>query len=460
MSDDYEAEEWYILNDKKENKGPFSLRDIDALYKTKSIVSNSLVWKDGMEEWKALYEVDTLKALLNDAVEEADNIPAITEQNEQQEPPKEPQEETKEEPQEENAQEIDAEELEKLANKALDNIEGRDLLDKNDEDLTEEQKQLKYKLLRKEKKKRYRKNKSKKKWYKAKINSNIYIGGLPQDITAEEIENHFSKCGAIRIDPNTGLHKIKLYKNDDGTNKGDALLSFENLESVDTAIEMLHQSNIRHDAVITVERAHFEQKGEEYRERKRQKIDEVEKKRIQAEKERRFAWNEEQASSIGLKIVILKHMFDPNEAPKDDEAKSNEFFQVIEQDVAQEVQNQCGKIEKIELFRDNPEGVIKIKFENPLSAEQCVDKFNQRVFDGQEIEVIFWDGKTNYKKVSETTQEVDKRVDEFGDWLDDQALPEELKIKKQSSGPEEVIETSEKVVEAPEESTTKPAEGE
>ena len=172
---------------------------------------------------------------------------------------------------------IDNEELEKLANQALLEFEGKDLINRPDEELDEDQKTLKYKLLRKEKKKRYRKNKNKKKWYKAKINSNIYITGLPADVRFEELEDHFSKCGAIRIDPNTGEHKIKIYRNEDNSIKGDALISFESIESVETAVEMLHESNLRVDCKITVECAEFEQKGGEYRERKRQKIDEVEK---------------------------------------------------------------------------------------------------------------------------------------------------------------------------------------
>lgn len=102
---------------------------------------------------------------------------------------------------------------------------------------------------------------------------------------------------------------------------------------METAIEMLHESNIRPDCKITVSPAEFAMKGDEYRERKRQKIDAVEKKRIQAENERRFAWNEEQAASVGLKIVILKHLFNPEETKDNDR-----LVQEIEVDVLTEVE--------------------------------------------------------------------------------------------------------------------------
>lgn len=128
-------------------------------------------------------------------------------------------------------------------------------------------------------------------------------------------------------------NKIKIYRDDNGVPKGDALISFENIESVDTALEMLDESNIRPDFKISVQPAEFEQKGDEYRERKRQKVDVVEKKRIQAENERRFAFNEEQAASVGLKIVVLKHLFDPAEVKNDDRLLSE-----IEVDVKTEIE--------------------------------------------------------------------------------------------------------------------------
>ena len=210
MEDNYEEEEWYVLKDTNENEGPLSLRDIDALYKTHVVRSNTLVWKDGMENWKPLYKVDTLNKLINEAVAEAEHIPDMS--NQAQEPKDttpnkelEKQQVKKQKVEEgKQAQDINdgslppKEEIEEMATKAIEILEGHEgLLDRPDEDLTKEEKQLKQqereKLLRKEKKKRYRKNKAKKKWYKAKINTNIYINGLPPDITADELDDHFAK---------------------------------------------------------------------------------------------------------------------------------------------------------------------------------------------------------------------------------------------------------------------------
>jgi HIV Tat-specific factor 1 len=379
-----------------------------------------------------LDKIDDLKTLINESVAEAEIISGIKDDVENEgvktkntlNNASHNEEDKENEPHQVKI--LDNEEAEKLANQAIDHLEVKNLLDKPDDELTEEQKELKYKLIKKEKKKRYRKNKNKMKWYKWKINSNIYITGLPNDVTPEELEEHFSKWGAIRIDPQTGKYKIKIYKDDNGIPKGDALMSFENLESVETAVEMLDDSNLRADAKIKVQPAEFQQKGEEYRERKRQKIDEVEKKRIQAEKERRFAWNSEQANSFGLKIVILKHLFTP------EEVKDNEkLFKEIEYDVNAEIEETWGKTEKVEFFREHPDGVIKIKFDDSLSAEKWVEIMNGRIFDGREVIAEYWDGKTDYKKISESTEDVSQRVNEFGEWLENQELPEELKQKRE-----------------------------
>jgi len=81
----------------------------------------------------------------------------------------------------------------------------------------------------------------KKKWYKPKINTNIYATGLPQDIKEEEVVEFFSKAGIIRLDFYTGEKRIKIYKDQDGGTKGDVLVSYQRPESVELALEILDQ---------------------------------------------------------------------------------------------------------------------------------------------------------------------------------------------------------------------------
>lgn len=49
----------------------------------------------------------------------------------------------------------------------------------------------------------------------------MYVSGLPSDITEEEFVELMGKCGMVMKDPDSMKYKIKLYRDKDGTLKGD-----------------------------------------------------------------------------------------------------------------------------------------------------------------------------------------------------------------------------------------------
>lgn len=83
----------------------------------------------------------------------------------------------------------------------------------------------------------------------------MYANGLPEDVEVNEIVEYFKKCGRIAKNVE-GDFKIKLYQLD-GKPKGDCRVCYENVESVDMAIEILNQSHFRPNVVISVEPASF-----------------------------------------------------------------------------------------------------------------------------------------------------------------------------------------------------------
>jgi HIV Tat-specific factor 1 len=95
------------------------------------------------------------------------------------------------------------------------------------------------------KKAKHKRQKAKKKgkWYTPKMNTNLYISGLPATITPEILKEFFSRAGVIRIDKFTGLPKIKLYYQDNKL-KGDALVSYAKPESLTIAVTMLDKQEI------------------------------------------------------------------------------------------------------------------------------------------------------------------------------------------------------------------------
>jgi HIV Tat-specific factor 1 len=79
-----------------------------------------------------------------------------------------------------------------------------------------------------------------------------------------------------------------------------------------------------------------------------------------------------------------------------------------------------------------PDGIVTIKFQDPIAAQACVMKNNNRFFGGRQLKAWLFDGKTRYRKTGageesepregETAEQAEKRrLEEFGQWLEDDA---------------------------------------
>ena len=85
------------------------------------------------------------------------------------------------------------------------------------------------------------------------MNNYIYIQGLPDDITENELKEYFVRCGVVRLDPHTGKEQIRIYTDESGKPKGDARIGYMMMESIDMAIEMLNETEIRPGHKILVQ---------------------------------------------------------------------------------------------------------------------------------------------------------------------------------------------------------------
>lgn len=111
--------------------------------------------------------------------------------------------------------------------------------------------------------KKVKKEESKPTWFEVDDdhNTNVYVSGLPLDITEEEFVELMQKCGMVLRDLETNKYKIKLYRDSDGNLKGDGLCTYIKPESVVLALQILDEYDFK-DQKIRVERAKFELKGE------------------------------------------------------------------------------------------------------------------------------------------------------------------------------------------------------
>lgn len=111
--------------------------------------------------------------------------------------------------------------------------------------------------------KKQKKEESKPSWFEVddEHNTNVYVSGLPLDITEEEFIELMQKCGMVLKDLESNKHKIKMYRDSEGNLKGDALCSYIKPESVVLALQILDEYEFKGNK-IKVERAKFTMKGE------------------------------------------------------------------------------------------------------------------------------------------------------------------------------------------------------
>jgi HIV Tat-specific factor 1 len=76
-------------------------------------------------------------------------------------------------------------------------------------------------------------------------NTSVYVTNIPRDATHDEVVELFSKYGILAESLDTGEKRVKLYTEDNGNFKGEALVTYFREESVPLAIQMLDDSDFR-----------------------------------------------------------------------------------------------------------------------------------------------------------------------------------------------------------------------
>eukprot|EP00871_Galdieria_phlegrea_P000399 jgi/Galph1/135/GphlegSOOS_G4803.1 len=272
-------------------------------------------------------------------------------------------------------------------------------------------------LMKKEKKRLKRieqRKKRKERWNEevAKNNTSVYFTGIPEDVAEEEVVSFFSKCGILKLDPYTGKPKLKLYRDEQGNLKGDGVVTYALQPSVENALKVLDDTEFRLGTGkrIHIEPAKFELKGDRYipkpKEQKTMKPIYSSKLLVQ----QKTSWNEGIDDGRGLRIIILKNVFDPKEAECD-----THYYEDIKKDIEIECLK-LGELEKVTVFEKNPEGVVAVRFQSAAAAESCIEVMSGRWFGGRQLVAEYYDGKTDYRH-KETEEERKQRIKNFEDWL-------------------------------------------
>ena len=245
----------------------------------------------------------------------------------------------------------------------------------------------------------------------------IYVTGLPQDTNEQEVTIYFSKVGIIDLDPETQKPKVKLYRYKKGERvessaetasaspvvggammlKGDASICFARPESVELALQILDENLFRKGAILSVQRAKFEQHGssvdndDNHNGGNAGKNGKHHGRRIVSEAKRKVArlaalqavgWDEGENGRIagglkGLLIVVLMNMFDPKELEQQrDGDKNDEKLHLLEKEVRAQCE-EMGIVEKITIFSKHPAGVMIVKFTQPHNPMRRVRRLRR-----------------------------------------------------------------------------------
>jgi len=260
---------------------------------------------------------------------------------------------------------------------------------------------------------------------------------LPFDATFEEVVERFSKCGLLEEDDD-GEPKVKMYAREDGTFSGEALVVYFKEDSVTLALNILDDAELRlgePSTRMSVQRAEFGHKNDTAGgETKPRKV--VDKKRITKRigrmQKKLEEWVDEDnfgpaiteedthiSANKNSRVVVLKHMFTLKELEEDPSLLLD-----LKEDVREECET-LGEVTNVVLYDKERDGIITVKFRDPISAQACILKMQGRFFSGRRIEASLWIGKRRFRRsgAADDVEEMGgdesekERLDAFAHWL-------------------------------------------
>lgn len=240
-------------------------------------------------------------------------------------------------------------------------------------------------------------------------NTYVYVSGLPKTITEEEFIDLMSKGGIIAKKPMPGNPlNIKMYRDKDGSLKGDALCCYVRKESVDNIILYLDGYLYDGKYELHCERAKFQMKGDSYDPSKKPRLlDKRTKLKHKKKIDKLLSWEEKEDKSVSQTRVILKNMFTLEELAED-----ASLILEIKEDVETKCTELIGQPKRVDVYDANPDGVVAVTFAEQAQAEACVKALDKMPYACRLVKAELWDGKTKYK-MRETDEESSRRLQKW-----------------------------------------------
>ncbi|KAF4581107.1 RNA recognition motif family protein [Ophiocordyceps camponoti-floridani] len=258
---------------------------------------------------------------------------------------------------------------------------------------------------------------------KPKQNTAVYVTGLPLDATISEIHDLFSrKGGLIAEEIDSKAPRIKLYKDESGAFKGDALVVFFKPDSVRMAIMLLDDTDFRYTASgkgqgrIRVQEADSSYKKVQHEDRtdaEPNREGEIGRPKMSQDRQRVIKktqkldakladWSDEEDDRFaGMvappkgqrpRMVVLRQMFRIFELEEDPASVLE-----IKEDIREEC-SKMGVVTNVVLYDQEPEGIVTVKFRDPDAAAKCVQVMGGRPYDGRIVDATLATGREKFRR--------------------------------------------------------------
>jgi len=229
-------------------------------------------------------------------------------------------------------------------------------------------------------------------------NTRVYITGITEDITKEDIKKHFAQAGIIREDEHREP-MIKIYRDEEGKRKGDATITYLKEASVKLAIQLLTNTEIKKGIKIKVEEATTTLIKQQQQTKNKKK-----KNRKKNQQYAKLDWHvaSDDASIGGQRVMILYNVFTEKETIENP---------ILKEEVKEKVKEKTtryGHIKKIHVYIQDPRGIVKVNFTHPKSAQDAVVGMDQQIIRKRKVKAELWDNKETFTKIATRTEQMER----------------------------------------------------
>ncbi len=238
-----------------------------------------------------------------------------------------------------------------------------------------------------------------------------YVTGLPSDISESELERHFGRIGYLQHDVETNKVCIKIYRDEKGQPKGDALVVYAKRAALENSIMLLDDAELRagdKSSILKVCEADWQPKYTLDRDWANEKSDTIKTalKVRRLAQEQALSWG---SSKDGLKLVVFKNLFDNALQPGE--------VETLEKLLHDECSH-FGDVKKVTVFPYHPQGVALVNFvDSARAAELCIEDMNGKYFQERQVSAEYWDGISDYRRSQDAVHD-EERLQAFADDLE------------------------------------------